>query len=68
MVASLPEHAHLFPELGCLGEKDEQGAWTRQKCAQEHMETPLDESMHPLALTPEMDEAWDAWIAKRVEK
>jgi hypothetical protein len=68
MVAALPEHAHLFPEFGCFGGKD---AVTKKninrECESEKGETPLDKSMYPLKITPEMDEQWNSWVEKHVK-
>jgi SAM-dependent methyltransferase len=64
MVASLPEHAHLFPEVGCVSKV--KGKKIRRKCSKEYRETPLEESMHPIMLTDQMDQEWLEWIKKRV--
>jgi SAM-dependent methyltransferase len=66
MVAALPEHAHLFPEFGCV-EKNSTAQFHRE-CESEKGETPLDKSMYPLKLTPEMDEQWNGWVDKHVNK
>jgi len=67
-VASLPEHAHLFPEQGCFEGRDEKtGEILHRECLKEKLETPLAESMKPLQITPEMDEAWNDWIKARVD-
>jgi hypothetical protein len=67
-VASLPAHAHLFPEDGCLG--DERPAKQRKpgmlrygprKCGtgpDGAMETPLPESFRPLPADMSMHERW----------
>jgi SAM-dependent methyltransferase len=68
VVAALPEHAHLFPEFGCFGGKDEAGVAIHRECNEENRETPLDKSMYPLKLTPEMDDEWNAWVEKHVKK
>jgi hypothetical protein len=62
-VAALPEHAHLFGELGCF---DNYGKPTREcgkpaNAGQKEMaevETPLDPAFLPLVLKPEQDQAW----------
>jgi SAM-dependent methyltransferase len=68
-VASLPAHAHLFGEDGCLGEalpKEEQ-TWTGTRRYEPRrcgtgpygmMETPLKESMLPLVINMTMHERW----------
>eukprot|EP00585_Thalassiosira_rotula_P025857 CAMPEP_0196230986 /NCGR_PEP_ID=MMETSP0913-20130531/1984_1 /TAXON_ID=49265 /ORGANISM="Thalassiosira rotula, Strain GSO102" /LENGTH=397 /DNA_ID=CAMNT_0041511113 /DNA_START=45 /DNA_END=1238 /DNA_ORIENTATION=- len=59
LVASLPEHAHLFAEHGCYarGQKgNECGKAGTGKGSQEL--TPLPESFKPLNLTQEMDNKW----------
>jgi hypothetical protein len=68
VVAALPEHAHLFPEFGCFGGKHANGTRVNRECSEENRETPLDKSMYPLKLTPQMDEEWNAWIKKHVKK
>ncbi|KAL3780208.1 hypothetical protein HJC23_007532 [Cyclotella cryptica] len=63
MVASLPQHAHLFGEHGCYGGRVEGGKQIHVDCSQsknaagDHL-TPLPESFKPLNLTKEMDGAW----------
>jgi len=63
VVAALPEHAHLFMELGCFQSnglpKRECGkpATTRQ-VETAKVETPLDPSFYPLKLSSEQDQAW----------
>lgn len=62
MVASLPEHAHLFPEFGCYQGKGEPGEMLLRECDEKYNETPLPKSFYPLKLTPEMDDKWNAWV------
>ena len=57
MVASLPEHAHLFPEHGCVY-RDGTKNIVHRPCSIENGETPLPDSMLPLKLTQEMDDSW----------
>jgi len=62
VVASLPEHAHLFPELGCFGGKD-----MHRPCKKELGESvPKNELMTPLNLTIAMDKEWIAWLEPKV--
>jgi len=65
VVAALPEHAHLFPEKGCMyinGEKEQ----VKYDCGtMRKEETPLAKSMEPLKLTLEMDDKWNDWIKKQ---
>lgn len=67
-VAALPEHAHLFPEHGCLK------TWTPEKgpegrpCSAAKGESEIDPSFFPLKLTPQMDEDWDQHIKKYLIK
>jgi len=63
-VAALPEHSHLFPELGCFGGQGK----PNRKCKKEHGETVPDERMYPLNLTEAMDQAWIDWLEPRVKK
>jgi len=63
MVASLPEHAHLFAEHGCFGGKDAKGQKIHVDCshakqAKGEMLTPLPESFKPLTMDAKMDEEW----------
>lgn len=60
-VAALPEHAHLFPELGCYVKRGEDGVLVHRECGtgrDGHLESKLPDSFKPLELTPEMDEKW----------
>jgi hypothetical protein len=68
MVAALPEHAHLFPEFGCFGKNSTTQEQIHRECESERGETPLDKSMYPLKLTPEMDEQWNSWVESHVKK
>ena len=67
VVAALPEHAHLFPELGCFGGKEEEGIIHR-KCDPAKGESEPDPNMYPLELTDQMDEDWLEWLRPRVAK
>ncbi|KAL7543766.1 hypothetical protein ACHAXR_013076 [Thalassiosira sp. AJA248-18] len=70
LVASLPEHAHLFAEHGCLIGKnygsagEEKKATYHQECGKEGLGkgasnlTPLPESFKPLHMSKEMDDKW----------
>ena len=62
VVAALPEHAHLFPELGCYGGKDN----PNRKCNKANGESEPDPKMYPLELTENMDEDWLEWLRPRV--
>lgn len=64
-VAALPEHAHLFPELGCLQKSD--GISTNRKCDPTKGESEPDPKMYPLELTEKMDEDWLEWLRPRVK-
>eukprot|EP00547_Thalassionema_nitzschioides_P016257 CAMPEP_0194247206 /NCGR_PEP_ID=MMETSP0158-20130606/16222_1 /TAXON_ID=33649 /ORGANISM="Thalassionema nitzschioides, Strain L26-B" /LENGTH=356 /DNA_ID=CAMNT_0038983265 /DNA_START=15 /DNA_END=1081 /DNA_ORIENTATION=+ len=64
VVAAMPEHAHLFAELGCgyiIG-----GAFERRPCSAERGESPLPESMYPLNLTQAMDDEWSELVRANV--
>jgi SAM-dependent methyltransferase len=68
VVASLPQHAHLFPEFGCYGGRGD-GKITHRECGTGKdggLETPLDKSLYPLDLTPEMDKEWDDLIREKL--
>jgi len=62
-VAALPEHAHLFGEIGCftnMGEPNRRCGIPRSPRQAEtaKQETPLDPSYYPLELTAQQDQAW----------
>jgi hypothetical protein len=62
-VASLPAHAHLFPDHGCLGKKigERRADYERRKCGTGPAgakETPLPDNFYPLPVLPEMHERW----------
>jgi len=62
VVAALPEHAHLFPELGCFGRKS-----IHRPCQKDKGESvPKNELMTPLNLTVAMDKEWIAWLEPKV--
>mmetsp|Transcript_7182 Transcript_7182/g.14152 ORF Transcript_7182/g.14152 Transcript_7182/m.14152 type:complete len:390 (-) Transcript_7182:472-1641(-) len=66
VVAALPEHAHLFGELGCFTDygKPNRKCGTparpgvKKSIAAAAIETPLDPSFFPLVLTDAQDQAW----------
>jgi len=67
-VASLPEHAHLFPEMGCY-ENRENGRIIHRECGtgkNGELETPWTPEMYPLKLTPEMDTAWETAVKSKL--
>jgi hypothetical protein len=67
-VAALPQHAHLFPEFGCYGGRGD-GKIHHRECGTGRdgkLETPLDKSLYPLELTPEMDQEWEDLIRKNL--
>jgi hypothetical protein len=67
-VAALPAHAHLFPEFGCYGGRGD-GKIHHRECGTGRdgkLETPLDKSLYPLELTPEMDQEWEDLIRKNL--
>jgi hypothetical protein len=67
VVAALPEHAHLFPELGCYGGKDDNREMVRRQCKKENGESVPDERMNPLNLTDAMDQKWIEWLEPQVK-
>ena len=61
VVASLPQHAHLFAEHGCYGGKGDGRAIVHKECGEGkggNKESKLPASFYPLEMTPEQDEAW----------
>jgi hypothetical protein len=65
MVASLPQHSHLFAEHGCYGGRNE-GKQIHIDCSDtvnsKDRLTPLPSEFKALNLTKEMDDAWYALI------
>jgi len=69
VVAALPEHAHLFPELGCYGGKDkENGDIVHRKCEKGKGESVPVDQMNPLILTDDMHKKWIEWLEPQVKK
>ena len=63
MVASLPQHAHVFAEHGCFGGGDSQGSKIHVDCsdtknARGENLTPLSEEFKPLKIDESMHNAW----------
>lgn len=61
VVASLPQHAHLFAEHGCYGGRGDGGSILHKECGEGRggeKESKLPASYYPLIMTPEQDEAW----------
>ena len=56
LVASLPQHSHLFAEHGCFDGGT--GFECGKKGTKSENLTPLPETFKPLVLTSEMDNAW----------
>jgi len=68
VVAALPEHAHLFPELGCYGGKNDKGEKVHRQCKKEKGESVVpDERMNLLNLTDAMDQKWIEWLEPQVK-
>jgi len=65
-VASLPQHAHLFPEHGCYDQPSKHER-IRRPCSLDRQETPLPDSFLPLKLTESMDEEWLELVRKNVK-
>lgn len=59
MVASLPEHAHLFAEHGCFGGKKD-GKKIHVDCSDSRKDnlTPLPDNFKALKVNKAMDDAW----------
>lgn len=66
MVASLPEHAHLFPEHGCYNDRTRSNRVCGARKGGE-LETPLPKEYWPLELTPEMDSEWENLVKKHIK-
>lgn len=69
-VASLPEHANLFPEFGCFQSNGPGLTINHKECGKGkggELETPLDPSFYPLELNPKMDLDWENEVRKNVQ-
>jgi hypothetical protein len=55
IVAALPQHAHLFPEPGCIGKGESK---FNRPCRADYGETEAPDFMLPITLTKEMDDVW----------
>ena len=69
-VAALPEHANLFPELGCFESNGPGYSINHKECGEGKggdLETRLDPSFYPLDLTPKMDLDWENAVRKNVQ-
>jgi len=72
MVASLPQHHHIFAEPGCFKGHKNDGNGKRRvvniQCAEGNnpqakaVETPLPDAFKPLKLDLSMDEAWEKLV------
>lgn len=72
VVASLPEHAHLFATHGCYKGKGPNGILdiVNRECGTGKdgpMETKLDQAFLPLPLTNEQDEAWYKLVQDNID-
>lgn len=63
-VGGLPQHGHLFGELGCYDGRKK----STRACSGEHKETPLDPAYLPLPLTNEQDQAWYDIVKANIKK
>ncbi len=71
LVASLPQHAHLFAEPGCFVSRVNTKLTTRHcgeggSALQHALETPLPPQFKPLELTPDMDVAWETLVRQHL--
>ena len=69
-VAALPQHAHLFPELGCYVKRGEDGKLVQRECGigkQAGLESKLPDSYKPLTLTDDMDEKWLEMLRSKMD-
>lgn len=70
VVAALPEHAHLFPEMGCFVNTAKDGRPVQRECGtagkQKDLESKLPDSFKPLELTDEMDKKWMDMLRDKV--
>ena len=69
-VAALPQHAYLFPEVGCYHGKDKNGKRVNRECGSGPngaLETTLPPEFHPIKLTPEMDQEWENEVKQNIQ-
>ena len=61
MVASLPEHSHLFAEKGCYGGKKlpNRHCGYKKNGDRDFAESILPKEYHSIELSPEMDADWE---------
>lgn len=62
VVASMPEHHHLFYEPGCFERRDKDQIIHRE-CGKDE-ESKMPDSYKPIQLTTEMDKAWESLVLK----
>jgi hypothetical protein len=78
MVASLPQHAHLFAEPGCFDKygksMNKEGKLTLdptnpvvRDCGTKPNETPLPPQFQPLVLTADMDQVWVEIVKRNIK-
>lgn len=62
MVASLPEHEHLFAEHGCGAKGDP------RECEEGGISSTLPRSFYPLNITQEMDDKWETLVKNNIKQ
>lgn len=67
MVAALPQHAHLFPEPGCVDKRPPPEIVFNRPCRADKGETEVPDFILPITLTKEMDDTWLDIIKKNVK-
>jgi hypothetical protein len=68
-VASLPEHAHLMAEHGCVDGNLAHGRHGRHICGtKDFKESALPELFLPLSLTAQMDVNWETVVLAHLTK
>ena len=71
VVASLPQHAHLFGTHGCYKDRRRDGTIINRECGTGRhgfLETPLDPSFYPLEITQDQDLRWEANVEANIQK
>lgn len=58
VVASLPEHQHLFADHGCYVGRADNGDFLTRPCEASKGESELPKSFYPLEITETMDIDW----------
>ena len=67
VVAALPEHAHLFPKMGCSGGENDKEEIAHRKCLKVKGESLPGNWMNPLNVTETVHQNWIKWLEHQVK-